>query len=75
MDEQKLVEMLAELLGELSYYDQESIEDMGLDHIIRDNLEDVEIQTYEEASLLTMDKGLVIRFKGGAKFQLRILRV
>lgn len=51
---------------------EEILTDIILDNAKGTELEDCEIRTFEEASLLTLDKGIIIDLPNGSSIQLTI---
>ena len=67
--EQNVQDSLHELLETLSY-DKEFGYDFGLET----NLEDAIVTTFEQAGILTNNKGLVIQYADGSEFQITIVK-
>jgi len=66
MDEQKLQDILIALL--------EDVIDGKMDDVYADELSDVKsITSFDQAGLLTDNKGLVLKCKSGTEFQLTIV--
>ena len=61
MNEEDFEQLLLEVFGELSDNDN-----------FRDELENNRTRTFEDAGLLTMDKGVVVTLHNGKQFQLTI---
>ncbi len=74
MDEQPLQDALHILFEELSYMDEADRAGAGLGIPGIDILEDAKIYTFEQAGVLTTDKGLVLSLADGSEFQLTIVR-
>jgi hypothetical protein len=61
---------LGEMLGELSCCPAHGLEEMGLPEA--GFLVGAEVRTFEDAGLLTRARGVVLRLRNGAEFQLTI---
>jgi hypothetical protein len=72
VDEQQLQDALHMLFDELSYMDEDDRAETGLG--IWEDLEDARVYTFEQAGVLTMNKGLVLSLADGSEFQLTIVR-
>ncbi len=69
MDEQGMQDRLHEILDVLMFSDADELEDFGLSTEFRPD----RVETFEQAGLLAIDKGLVVNM-GDAEFQLIIVR-
>jgi hypothetical protein len=71
MTDDQMEATLRDLLENVAYSDGDDRAVMGLD---ADDLEDARVETYEEAGVLTTNRGLVLRLRDGSEFQLTIVR-
>jgi hypothetical protein len=69
MDEQGMQVRLHEILDVIMFSDADELEAFGLSTEFRPD----RVETFEQAGLLTRDKGLVVNM-GDAEFQLTIVR-
>ncbi len=69
MDEQAMQDQLHEILDVVRFSDAAELEGFGLSTEFRPD----RVQTFDQAGLLTRDKGLVVNM-GDAEFQLTIVR-
>jgi hypothetical protein len=72
MSEQELQDWLQELLSEFTYLADDDRSEIGFESA--DWLEDARISSFNEAGLLTNDKGIVLRTAEGDEFQITIIR-
>ena len=69
MDEEALQDRLHEILDVIMFSDADELDQFGLSTELRPN----RVETFEQAGLLTINKGLVVNM-GDAEFQLTIVR-
>lgn len=68
IDTEEVQNGLIEFISVMQDYDEEDMIDAEFPQRVRD------IATYQEAGILTTDKGFVITFDDGSEFQITIIR-
>lgn len=71
--ERDMEQSLHELLNELAVMDEVDATEAGVREV-QEYLEGARIDTFEEAGVLTRNKGLVVRLKDGTEFQLTVVK-
>lgn len=71
-DERVMQNRLRELLEAVAVMDAEDRDDAGL--LDFEDLEGASTRTFEEAGVLTLDAGLLLRLADGSEYQLTVVR-
>lgn len=70
MNEQEIVELVAGIIDEASYMDEEDRSEMGLEHL--EEFEDSRTANFAEVGMLTMNSGFVLTMPDGSEFQIEV---